>query len=43
MSPKARSLMMLYKKHMVTLEGLRKAYLDGVITEEEFSIITSDD
>lgn len=39
MSPKARSLMMLYKKHLITLEGVRKAFLDGVITEEEFNMI----
>ncbi len=39
MSPKAKSLMMLYKKHLITLEGVRKAFLDGVITEEEFNMI----
>lgn len=40
MSARAKTLQMLYRKHKVTLEGLRKAVNDGVITQAEFEIIT---
>ena len=40
MSPKARAMQNLYRRGKVTIEGLRKAVADGVITEAEFTVIT---
>lgn len=40
MSRKAKILEKLYKEGKVTYEGLEKAVIDGVITEEEFKQIT---
>lgn len=40
MSPKAKALQNLYRRHKITEDGLRKAVADGVITPEEFEIIT---
>lgn len=40
MSPKAKALQNLYRRGKVTIEGLRKAVEDGIITEAEFTAIT---
>ena len=40
MSPKAKALMNLYKRGKVAEDGLRRSVADGVITEEEFFLIT---
>ena len=40
MSPKAKALQNLYRRGKVTIEGLRQAVEDGVITAVEFEIIT---
>lgn len=42
MSKKAKILQKIYNIGKVTKEGLRKAVSDGVITEEEFELITGD-
>lgn len=39
MSNKALTLQNLYRRHKVSIEGLRKAVADGVITAEEFEMI----
>lgn len=39
MSNKAKVLQSLYLRHKVSIEGLRKAVEDGVITELEFEMI----
>lgn len=36
MSNKAKILAELYRRHKITLAGLRKAKNDGVITNEEY-------
>lgn len=40
MSPRAKALQNLYRRHKITIDGLRQAVEDGVITAEEFFIIT---
>jgi len=40
MSPKAKALQNLYRRGKITVDGLRKAITDGVITKEEFMLIT---
>jgi hypothetical protein len=39
MSARAKALQNLYKRGKITIEGLRQAVADGVITQEEFDII----
>lgn len=39
LSQRAKTLESLYRRGKVTENGLNKAVADGVITEEEFSII----
>ena len=39
MSPKAKALYNLYRRHKITIEGLQKAVSDGVITQEEYEFI----
>ena len=41
MSPKAKALWNLYRRHKITIEGLQEALNDGVITQEEYDIITA--
>lgn len=41
MSPKARALWNLYKRNKITIEGIQQALNDGVITQEEYAIITA--
>jgi len=43
MSPKAKAMQNLYRRNKVTIEGLRKAVEDDVITAIEFKIITGQD
>lgn len=43
MSARAKALQTLYKRGKVTIEGLRKAVVDGVITPEEFKLIAGTD
>ena len=40
MSNRAKTLQNLYKRHKVTIEGLRRAVEDGTITPAEFEEIT---
>lgn len=42
MSIKAKAMRNLYNKGRITVEGLRKAVEDGVITAEEFAQITGE-
>lgn len=42
MSNRAKTLQNLYKRHKVTIEGLRKAVQDGTITPEEYLEITGE-
>lgn len=39
MSKKAKAFLTLYRMGRVTKEALRKAVNDGVLTEEEYSLI----
>lgn len=39
MSPRAKALKNLYKRHKITIAGLQQAVADGVITEEEYALI----
>lgn len=39
MSAKARALKNLYKRHLITLAGVQKAFADGVITQDEYEWI----
>lgn len=40
MSAKAKAINTLYKVKRITIEGVRKAVVDGVITEAQFVEIT---
>ena len=40
MSNMARAFQVLYRMHRVTLDGLKRAVVDGVITAEEYKSIT---
>ena len=39
MSARAKALQNLYKRGKITIDGLRQAVADGVITQEEYDII----
>ena len=41
MSVKANALKNLYRRHKITIDGLRQAVADGVITQEEYEWIIS--
>ena len=41
MSAKAKSLQRLYDAGRISIDGLRKAVADGVLTEDEFKLITA--
>lgn len=43
MSARAKALANLYRRKKITLEGLKKAASDGMITEEEYAKITGED
>ena len=40
MSNMARAFQVLYRMHRVTLDGLKRAVVDGVFTAEEYKSIT---
>ncbi len=40
MSAKAKAIKTLYKAKRITLEGVRQAVWDGIITKDEFKEIT---
>ena len=42
MSAKAKAIKTLYKTKRITLEGVKKAVADGIITETEFMGITGE-
>lgn len=42
MSIKAKALKKLYDSHKITIEGVRKAVVDHIITPEEFTEITGE-
>ena len=39
LSFKAKAIYTLYKANKITIEGLQKAILDGIITKNEYNII----
>lgn len=39
MSPRAKALQNLYRRHKITQAGLLQAVTDGVITQEEYHMI----
>lgn len=41
MSPRAKALMNLYRRHKITIAGLQQAVSDGVITQEEYEMIVA--
>lgn len=43
MSPRAKALMNLYRRHKITVSGLLKAVEDGVITEAEYQMIVNEE
>lgn len=43
MSTKAKAIQTLYRAKRITLDGVRKAVIEGVITKEEFAQITGED
>lgn len=42
MSKKAKAILTLYKTKRITLEGVKKAVKDGIITEGEYKEITGE-
>ena len=42
MSAKAKAIKTLYKTKRITLDGVKKAVADGIITEAEFKEITGE-
>lgn len=42
MSNRAKALRNLYRRRKITIDGLRQALEDGVITQEEFDIIVNE-
>ena len=43
MTAKAKAIKTLYKAKRITLEGVKQAVIDGVITEKEYTEITGKD
>ena len=43
MSTKAKAIQTLYRTGRITIEGVRQAVVDGLITEKEYKIITGED
>lgn len=43
MSAKARAIRTLYRAKRITIDGVRQAVVDGLITEAEFQTITGED
>lgn len=42
MSVKAKAIRTLYKAKRITIEGVKQAVKDGLITAEEYAIITGE-
>lgn len=42
MSTKAKAIQTLYRTGRITLAGVRQAVVDGLITENEYKIITGE-
>ena len=42
MTAKAKAIKTLYKAKRITLEGVKQAVIDGVITEKEYTEITGE-
>ena len=42
MSARAKAINTLYRAKRITLEGVKQAVVDGIITEAEFSTITGE-
>lgn len=43
MSAKAKAIKTLYKAKRITLDGVRQAVVDKIITEQEFAEITGEE
>lgn len=43
MSAKAKAIKTLYRAKRITLEGVKQAVIDGIITETEYTEITGKD
>ena len=43
MSAKARAIRTLYRAKRITVEGVKRAVVDGLITEAEYKTITGED
>ena len=43
MSVKARAIYTLYRANRITIDGVRQAVVDSLITQEEFELITGID
>lgn len=42
MSVKARAIKTLYRVNRITIEGVKRAVIDGIITESEYTEITGE-
>lgn len=42
MTTKAKAIQTLYRANRITIEGVRQAVADGVITEHEYFLITGE-
>lgn len=42
-NPKAKAIQTLYRANRITLDGVKKAVADGVITKEQYTEITGRD
>ena len=43
MSAKAKAINTLYRMKRITIDGVREAVVNGLITEAEFKLITGED
>ena len=43
MSAKAKAIKTLYKAKRITIDGVKQAVVDGIITEAEFTQITGEE
>ena len=42
MNNKAKAIQTLYRANRITIEGVKRAVVDGVITENEYMLITGE-
>lgn len=40
MSAKAKAILTLYRAKRITISGVKKAVVDGIITPEDYAVIT---